>query len=105
MRVGHPEPLDRVSLEVELDQHDRLVADHPAVVARLDRDNLRRLVLDDAAVGVSMWISPCARKPTCACMQRSVPTEPGHDGWVVGDEPVVSRGNHGAGMPDAHRHA
>ena len=33
-------------------EHDRLFADHPAVVPRLDRDDLRRLVLDDAAVGV-----------------------------------------------------
>src|SRR6185503_6373797 len=24
--------------------------------------------------GYSMWISPCTRKPTCACMQSSVPT-------------------------------
>src|SRR3954451_17554114 len=52
MARRHPEPVDGVPLEVELDQHHRLLADHPAVVPRFDRDNLRRLVLDDAAVGV-----------------------------------------------------
>ena len=52
VRGRHPEAVHGVALEVELDQDDRLLADDPAVVARLDRDDLRRLVLDDAAVGV-----------------------------------------------------
>jgi len=52
MGIRHAETADGVALEVELDQHDRLAADDPAVVTRLDRHNLRRLVLDDAAVGV-----------------------------------------------------
>ena len=52
MRVRHSEAVDRIAFEVELDHHDRFLAHHPAVVPRLDGDNLRRLVLDDAAVGV-----------------------------------------------------
>src|SRR5262249_60962023 len=52
MGVRHAETGDRIALEVELDQHDRLVADHPAIVPGLDGDDLRRAVLDDAAVGV-----------------------------------------------------
>src|SRR5262249_47305679 len=50
--LWHTQPADGVALEVEFDEHDRLLADHPPVVARIDRDDLRRLVLDDAAVGV-----------------------------------------------------
>ena len=73
MRVGHAEAVDGVALEVELDQHDRFLADDPAVVARFDRDDLRRLVLDDAAVGVFDVNLAARGKPTCACMQRSVP--------------------------------
>src|SRR5262249_25563480 len=49
---GHAGPADGVVLEVELDDDDRLFADDPAVVARLDRHNLRRLVFHDAAIGV-----------------------------------------------------
>src|SRR6266851_9083357 len=52
VRVRHPEAADRVALEVEFDQHHRFVSHHPAVVARLDRHNLRRLVLDHTAVVV-----------------------------------------------------
>ena len=52
MRLRHPEASHRISFEVELNHHDRLGTDHPAVVPRLDRDNLRRLVFDDAAIGV-----------------------------------------------------
>src|SRR5581483_2966084 len=52
MRVGHAEAVDGVAFEVEFDQHHWLFADDPAVMARLDGDDLRRLVLDDAAVGV-----------------------------------------------------
>jgi hypothetical protein len=52
MAVRHPQSPHRVALEVELDHDDWLGADHPAVVAGIDRDDLRRLVFDDAAVGV-----------------------------------------------------
>jgi hypothetical protein len=43
---------------------------------------------------------------------QAVAIEPGHDGWVVGDEPAVmiefdfeSETAQRFGMPDAHRHA
>ena len=52
MTVGHPETTDRVSFEIELDEHDRLVADDPSVVFRLDRDDLRGLALHAAAIRV-----------------------------------------------------
>ena len=48
----HPHALHRFALEIELDQHDRFLADHPAVVPGIDRDDLRRLEFDDASVGV-----------------------------------------------------
>jgi hypothetical protein len=50
MRVGHAEAANGVALEVELDQHDRLAADDPAVVARFDRHDLRRFVFHHAAI-------------------------------------------------------
>jgi len=52
MTVGHPETTDRVSFEIELDEHDRLVADDPSVVFRLDRDDLRGLAFHAAAIRV-----------------------------------------------------
>lgn len=52
VRLRHSEPADCFSFEIELNQHDRLGADDPAVVTRVDGDDLRRPVLDDAAVGV-----------------------------------------------------
>jgi hypothetical protein len=52
MRVRHPEAADSVALEIKFDHHDGFVANDPAIVTRIDRDNLRRLVLDNAAVRV-----------------------------------------------------
>ena len=52
MRAGHSQPVDRIPLKIELDDHDGLLADNPAVMTRLDRENLWSLVLDHAAVGV-----------------------------------------------------
>src|SRR6266446_1188670 len=52
MDIGHSEAADRFTFEVEFDQHHRLVTHHPTVMARLDRHNLRSLVLHDTAVGV-----------------------------------------------------
>ena len=52
MGLRHSETTDRVPFEIEFDQHDRLSADDPAVMARVDRHNLRSLVLDDTTVGV-----------------------------------------------------
>lgn len=52
MGVGHAQAVDRVPFEVELDQHDRLAPHDPAIMARLDCDDLRSPVLDDTAVRV-----------------------------------------------------
>ena len=52
MGIRHSEAANRVALEVEFDQHHRLLADDPTVVARLDRHNLRSFVFHHAAVGV-----------------------------------------------------
>ena len=52
MGLGHAETTDRVPFEIEFDQHDRLPADDPAVMPRVDRHNLRSPVLDDTTVGV-----------------------------------------------------
>src|SRR5262245_12051037 len=48
----HPETLRCVALEVELDDHHRFLTDDPAVVTGFDGHNLRRPVLDDAAVRI-----------------------------------------------------
>ena len=52
MGIRHSEAADGVTLEVEFDQHHRLIAHDPTVMARFDRHNLRSPVLDDTAVGV-----------------------------------------------------
>ena len=52
MGVRHSEAADRVALEVEFDHDHRLVAHDPTVVSRLDRHDLRSLVLHDTTVGV-----------------------------------------------------
>ena len=52
MRLGHAEAAHRIALEIKFDQDHRLPANDPAIVAGIDRDHLRRLVFDDAAVGV-----------------------------------------------------
>jgi hypothetical protein len=52
MCVRHSEAADSVALEIEFDEHDGVVANDPGIVTRLDRDNLRRLVLGNAAVRV-----------------------------------------------------
>ena len=51
---SHPEPAHGVAFEIELDQHHRFSADHPTVVAGVDRHHLRGFVFHHAAVGVSM---------------------------------------------------
>src|SRR4029453_18462582 len=51
----HPEPLDRVTLEIKLDDHHGFLANDPTIVARLDGHNLRPFVFDPAAVWVLEW--------------------------------------------------
>src|SRR5919109_1531693 len=66
VRVRHPQARDGIALEVELDQDRRLLADDPAVVARLDGDELWRLELDRAAVGVlDVDLSPGEETDVC----------------------------------------
>src|SRR6266446_6874049 len=52
MSVGHAETAHRVALEVEFDQHNRLFAHHPTIVAWFDGHDLRRLVFGGAPVAV-----------------------------------------------------
>src|SRR6187455_844929 len=52
MDARYAESVDRVLFEVELDHDHRFLADDPAVMSRLDRENLWGFVLDDAAVGI-----------------------------------------------------
>src|SRR5438445_134933 len=52
MSVGHAETAHRVALEVEFDQHHRLFAHHPTIVAWFDGHDLRRLVFGGAPVAV-----------------------------------------------------
>jgi hypothetical protein len=52
MSIRHPEAADRVTFEVEFDQHHGLLTHNPTIVTRLDDHNLRSLELHDATVGV-----------------------------------------------------
>src|ERR1700736_285186 len=52
MRFWHSQTAGSIALEVNFNQHRRLIADDPTVMAWLDRHNLRRLVFDDTAVRV-----------------------------------------------------
>jgi hypothetical protein len=52
MGSWHPEARDGLALKVELDEHDGLFADDPTVVSRFDGDNLWRLELQHASIGV-----------------------------------------------------
>ena len=51
MARGHSHTVRRIALEVELDDDRRLVADDPAIVPGLHRDDGRSGVLAHAAVG------------------------------------------------------
>src|SRR5688572_28440442 len=62
MCLGHAHAPDRVTLEIEFDDDGGCVANHPAVMARLDRQELRRAVLDHTAVSVfDVNRSPCEK--------------------------------------------
>ena len=52
MLLGEAEAARGALLRVELDEHSGLVTDDPCVVPGLDGDDLRRHVLERAAVGV-----------------------------------------------------
>src|SRR5437773_3786686 len=86
MGVGHPEATYRIALEVELDQHDRLVADDPTVMARRDLDNLRRFVFRNAAIAVRNVDLPRGEEAGVR-----VHTEVGSDRRFHVDRPAESR--------------
>ena len=52
MGVWHPETADRVALEVEFDQHHRLLPPNPTVMTWLDRHDLRSSVFHDTTIGI-----------------------------------------------------
>ena len=52
MAVRHAEASRSLFFEIELDHYNRFCADDPAVVAWLDRDDLRSTMLDDASVRI-----------------------------------------------------
>jgi len=91
MSVWHPQSIDSVLLEVELDQHDRLYADDPAVVSRFDCHNLRRLVLDDTAV-VVFDVDFSADQESDVCVHAELRS---HD-WPHVDRPTEARWVHHA---------
>jgi hypothetical protein len=63
MAVWHSEAADGVALEIEFDEDDRFAADDPAVVPWLDRDDLRRLAFDAAAIRVFDVNPPAGEEP------------------------------------------
>src|SRR5664280_2562953 len=52
VRLRHAELADRLALEVEFDQDRSLITDNPAIMTRLDNDDLRSRELDSAAVRI-----------------------------------------------------
>jgi hypothetical protein len=52
MDFGHAEAANGVTLEIEFDQHHRLIANDPPIMSRLDRHDLWSLVFHDAPVCV-----------------------------------------------------
>src|SRR3989442_6912277 len=63
VRLGHAETTNGVPLEIELDQHDRLVPNDPPVVTRLDGDHLRSRVLRTATIVILDADSAAGEKP------------------------------------------
>jgi len=91
MTIGHPEPADRIAFEVELDQHHGFLADDPAVMSRLYRHDLGRLVLHDTPVGI-FDVNFAARQKS----DVGVHTEVGPDNRLHVDRPSESGGVHHA---------
>jgi hypothetical protein len=88
--LWHPQTLDRISLEIEFDQDDRFVPDDPAVVSGVDRDDLRRLALDPAAVGV-FDMEPAAGEKADMRVHAQVGAD---DGFHVGRPSESGRVDH-----------
>src|ERR1035437_6396757 len=71
----HPEPPHRVALEIELDHHGRFVADHPAVVPRLDSNRLRSRELHRASIGVLNMDLPLRQEPDVGVLAEFGPDD------------------------------
>src|SRR6516225_5061523 len=69
--LGHSEATNRVILEVEFDQHRRLITHHPAIMARLDDDYLGSLELHDAPIG-KLHVNLAASEEADMCMHAVV---------------------------------
>jgi len=52
VRLRHPEPIDGIALEIELNQNRGLVANDPPVMSRFDRHGLRGRKLGSAAIRI-----------------------------------------------------
>ena len=88
MDLGHAEPADGVTLEVEFDQHHGLPTHNPTVMPRLDRHDLGGLVFDDATVGV-LDVNFAARQKAHVGVHTQVSPDdrfhvnrPPESGWV-----------------------
>ena len=86
MAVREAETVRRLALVVELDEDGGLVADHPRVVLRLDRDGCRCDVLERAAVRVVPRDVPAGEEPDVR-----VHAQLGADELLEGGRPAVAR--------------
>jgi hypothetical protein len=90
VRVRHPEPADGISLEVELDQHRRLISYYPPVVPRLDRDDRGCHKLHRAAIRV-LNVDLAARQEADVGVHAEIRTD---DGFHVGGPAKARRTDH-----------
>jgi hypothetical protein len=61
MRRRHPESGSRLTLEIKFNQDSGLIAYNPAIVTRIDGDDLRRDQLQAAPILI-LNVNPAARK-------------------------------------------
>ena len=69
--LGHAEAPHGVAFEIEFDQHDRLVADDPAIMARVDGHDARRSIRLYAPIRV-FDVNLAARQKTGVCVHTEV---------------------------------
>jgi hypothetical protein len=86
MRFRHTESIDRVPLEIELDQHRRFSSDDMPVMAGCNGDNLRRLIDLDTAVLVD-HVDPALDKESDVRVHAVVSPHV----WFGVDRPFVTR--------------
>jgi hypothetical protein len=90
MQFSYTQLTHGVALKVEFDENRALFADNPAVVSRLDCQDLRSYELESATVCV-LNADAAAREKTCMCMHAQVSTDDGFDvrgpaeAWRVND--------------------